>query len=99
MIRGTTPTLSFRLPFDTNTLKKFYITFNQNEKTILEKTAEDCILKGNVISLSLNQEETLAFAPKGNVKIQIRAKTLLDEAIASNIIITTVGDILKDGEI
>ena len=37
MIRGTTPTLEFTLPFDTSLIAKMYITMTQNGKTALEK--------------------------------------------------------------
>ena len=38
MIRGTTPTLEFTLPFDTSLIAKMYITMAQNGKMALEKT-------------------------------------------------------------
>lgn len=99
MIRGTTPKLIFSLPFNINTLKNLFITFNQNNKTILEKTLDDCELKGNKIVLSLSQEETLTFNSKENIKIQLKAKTIDEDVIASNIIITSIGEILKEGVI
>ena len=99
MIRGTTPKLNFKLPFNVSILNNLYITFNQNNKTLLEKTLNDCVLKGNVVAISLSQEETLSFSAKENIEIQLRAKTIEGDALASNIIITSVGEILKEGVI
>lgn len=41
MIRGTTPTLEFTLPFDTSLIAEMYITLTQNGTTMLEKTLSD----------------------------------------------------------
>jgi hypothetical protein len=45
MIRGTTPTLEFTLPFDTSLIAEMYVTIAQGEKTVLEKTLSDCSIQ------------------------------------------------------
>lgn len=99
MIRGTTPTLRFTLPFNTSELTDVWITFAQNHKTIIEKTLDDCRCEDNVITLILSQKDTLILDDSYRVQIQIRAKTNGDNAIASVIFSETVKRILKDGEI
>ena len=42
MMRGTTPTLKFKLPVDAEQLDVLYITFQEEGKTIFEKKLEDC---------------------------------------------------------
>lgn len=59
MIRGTTPTLEFTLPFDTSLIAEMYVTIAQGEKTVLEKTLSDCNCSGTSVSLALTQEDTL----------------------------------------
>ena len=59
MIRGTTPTLEFTLPFDTSLIAEIYVTMTQNGKTVLEKTLSDCNCSGTSVSLTLTQEDTL----------------------------------------
>lgn len=59
MIRGTTPTLEFTLPFDTSLIAEMYVTIAQGEKTVLEKTLSDCSCSGTSVSLALTQEDTL----------------------------------------
>lgn len=57
MIRGTTPTLEFTLPFDTSLIAEMYVTIAQGEKTVLEKTLSDCNCSGTSVSLTLTQED------------------------------------------
>lgn len=99
MIRGTTPTLQFKLPFETSLLSAVYITFAQNEKAVIEKELHDCTAEGRTLTLRLTQEDTLKLVHSANVAIQLRAKTNAGEALASNIITTSVYKILKDGVI
>lgn len=57
---GTTPTYTFRLPFSADTCKKVKVTFRQSNKVVLEKS-DECILEGDVIKVSLTQDETFKF--------------------------------------
>lgn len=99
MIRGTTPTLEFTLPFDVSTLMLAYITFSQSGAEKVEKTLDDCEKNGNKLIVKLTQEDTLALSSGDHTEIQIRAKTFDGEAIASNIIRDRTDRILKDGVI
>ena len=71
MYRGTTPTLTFALPFQAGIIKNLFITFSQKGQIVLEKTTADCGLIGNTIELNLTQEDTLKFMP-GNAELQVR---------------------------
>ena len=99
MIRGTTPRLSFTLPFSTGIISECYITFTQLTTIILEKTLSDCEQSEDTLILNLSQEDTLTFIESVPVKIQLRIKTKDNKALASNIINTTADLILKDGVI
>ena len=99
MVRGTTPTLEFIMPINTNLIEVGYITFHQGRDVVLEKTLEDCIVSETMISLPLTQAETLKFDHNADVEIQIRVKTTDGKARASQIINTHASRILKDGEI
>lgn len=98
MYRGTTPTLVFKLPFNNDGIEKVYITFNQLDNTIIEKTEEDIVWDEQQILLTLSQADTLNLTP-GIVKIQLRIRYTDGTALASNTIITTTHEILKDGVI
>ena len=99
MIRGTTPQFEFMLPFSTDLLAEAYITFAQGCNNVLEKDLNDCTCEGEKIILRLSQADTLQFNSGKKVDIQMRVKTLEGEALASDMIQTTVERILKDGEI
>ena len=99
MIRGTTPKLKFTLPFDSADLSVCYITLAQKDSVVVEKTLEDCERNGRELSVRLTQAETLKLDANHSTKIQIRAKTAMSDAIASDIFTVCTEDILKDGEI
>ena len=98
MIRGTTPTIEFNLPFDASLFSVFYVTFNQSEKTVVEKSHKDCKVAGNKITVTLTQEDTLKLE-NDYVEIQIRRKTSSGDVLASNIMTDHADKILKDGVI
>lgn len=99
MYRGTTPTLRFTLPFDTSTLDAVWVTIAQGGKVIINKTKVDCDLKGNDISVTLTQAETLALTAGNKTEIQLRVLTTDGLALASEIFRENTDYILKDGVI
>lgn len=96
MIRATTPTHTFTLPFDYNTfVKKIVITYSQNGEIVLNKTEKDIVVNGNAISVKLTQEDTVKFVAD-SVKIQLRVLTLGEDVLVSQIFNETVRDVLND---
>lgn len=96
MIKGTTPTHVFTLPFDMATVKTIQIVYAQNHIVKLEKGNEDCTFDGNNVSIRLTQEDTLKFDGDGYVNIQVRVLTVGGDALASNIMKTFLMDCLSD---
>lgn len=99
MIRGTTPVLSFELPIETSNISVGYVTIFQRNSMVIEKKFSDCELQQKKVIMKLTQTETLKLSSNDSVEIQIRCKTNLGEAFASDIIKVSVKRILKDGEI
>lgn len=99
MIRGTTPTLEFIIPFDTGQLAEAFVSLSQNETVIIDKALTECQCNGDKLIVRLTQEETLKLECDIVTEIQIRARTLEGEAIASQIIKVNTERILKDGVI
>ena len=99
MIRGTTPTLEFTLPFDTRLLSDAYVTFAQNKQVVLDKKLSECQCSDNKLIVKLTQEETLRLKCNCLVEMQIRAKDLSGNAVASDIMVESPDRILKDGVI
>lgn len=100
MVRGTTPTLVFNLPFNVSVLKTLYITFKyfkDGQSKSLEKTLDDCQVSEKSIAVTFTQAETLDFPISGTMQIQLRAVTTNSTAIASKIYSVSVDRILKEG--
>lgn len=98
MVRGTTPTNIFSVNVDLRNADVIYISYSQQKRVVFEKTKADILVTENTLTVTLTQEETLALADR-EVEIQIRARYLDGTAIASRIITTTAGAVLKDGVI
>lgn len=75
MIRGTTPTHTFEIPFNTSMIASVRVVYAQDDAVIVTKCTEDCIFDGNTINVTLTQEDTLKFDCKKCVQIQLRVLT------------------------
>lgn len=99
MFRGTTPTLCFRIRFNPDMLKEAWLTVGQNDKELFTKTLAECEIEGNAMKFPLSQDDTLKLTGGVNTQIQIRALTINDKSLASDVIVVSTGKILKDGVI
>lgn len=99
MRRGTTPTITFNLPFDVSTVRNCEVYFAQNDELLVTKEMEDCVLSGQTLAVTLTQAETLSF--DDDVKLEVQARFVFTDGSvdATNIIKQKVKEILKDGEI
>ena len=95
MIRGTTPTHVFTLPFDTDLVKKVKVIYAQDDEIIVTKESAACECAGNVVTVKLTQEETLKFNCKKSVQIQMRILTKGGDALASEIKLVDVEKCLE----
>ena len=102
MRRGTTPTLTFTLPFSTEGMDVLNLAFSQKDSRghnilVLQKTLKDVTLDEYTVTTTLTEEETLKLSEKlGLLEIQMRCG---DAKLTSNIIEVEVERILKDGVI
>lgn len=99
MQRGTTPTLNFFLPIDTELLAAAWVTITQNKKEVRNFTLDEMNCSGNRLSVKLTQEDTLALDPQLLTEIQLRVRTAGNDALASQIFRVDTRTILKDGVI
>ena len=102
MIRGTTPTLLFNLPFQTSLISnaEILLKYTDSNKTVLiEKTIDECELGDTTISTVLTQEETLQLPAPTDVKIQLRILTTDGTVMATDIYRVSVKKLLKEGVI
>lgn len=99
MIRGTTPTLTFKLPFDCKGIELLNISFAQHDNVVLEKDLYDCNVEGNEIRVTLTEDDTLKFdCVERYAEIQIRIG-IGEQRLASQIMKISVDRVLKDGSL
>lgn len=95
MIRGTTPTHTFRLSIETSSIIEVRITYVQLGKTVIEKTEQDVRMGEKSISLTLTQEESLEFRAGSEVEVQLKVLTNVGTVLASPVISLNVDKILN----
>ena len=83
VIRGTTPTHDFDLPYPAELINDIRITYSQGGHSVFTKTKSSCKIEGQVATISLTQSETLLFTPRKTVDIQIRIQ-LFDKRVVQN---------------
>ena len=106
IIRGTTPTITFNIKneqMDLTQVAEVWITFKTKPGVALKEKTYDINdvtidAEEKTITLSLSQEDTLYFA-NAQMLVQMRLRMNDDNAYASDIFETSIGQILKDGVI
>lgn len=96
MIRGTTPTHTFTIPFAADDIKEVRIIYAQSGQEVFTKTTEDCALDGRTVSVRLVQEDTFALESTSSVQIQLRILTQDGEVHACDPLTVMVGTCLDD---
>lgn len=100
MVRATTPTHIFTVPFDPAQMRTMLLTYSQRRgRAILERGRDELTFgkdeNGYFISTKLTQAETARFSPELPANIQLRVVNQEGEAMASNIIVVPVEDVLN----
>lgn len=96
IVRGTTPTLSFGLPFSTDRLATAFVTVQQRDKVLVEKELAECNCSGSMIATQLTQEDTLALEDGVLAKIRLVLKTTGGDRFETKDIVVRVSDTHKD---
>lgn len=96
MIRGTTPTHTFKLPFDVSQVKEVMVIYAQNDVEILRKNTVDCEMSNNEVCVTLSQEDTLRFSHYENLQVQLRVLTVGGVALTSGVHVVGVQKCLNN---
>jgi hypothetical protein len=96
IVRGTTPTISFGLPFSTGLLSTAFVTVKQRDKTLIEKELSDCQCDGNILTTQLTQEDTLALKIGVPAQIRLVVKTTGGDRHETKDFVVRVSDTHKD---
>lgn len=52
MIRGTTPTLEFALPFEVDLIAEAYVTISQNQSVVIDKSLSELTCAGKTLTVT-----------------------------------------------
>ena len=96
MRKGTTPTFTFTLPFDTAIVAKAKVIFEYDNEQQLTKTAGADNFSGNTIIVQLTQEETFLFRCNSRIKVQLRVLTNSGDALVSDVYTVFVEECLDN---
>lgn len=96
MRRGTSPTHTFTLPFDTNIVAKVRIIYAQRDVIKIVKKETDCEMSGNTISVKLTQADTLRLSCSLKTDIQLKVLTVSNDSFVSDIITRNTDKCLSD---
>ncbi len=104
MIRGTTATFKFQLPYSFNSLTGGEVIFWQEEiKLVIKKEFENCYQgnSANELCVSLCPEETIVFSEEYKAKAQFKGDLTADgsNSFASKEYLITVHPIYKGADI
>lgn len=72
IIRGTTPTIFYTFPIETSGIEKIRVYFLQGNETLITKTEDECLINGNVVSVTLTEQETYSLSVKKRLETKIR---------------------------
>lgn len=95
MYRGTTPTFTFTLKFEANTIDLLNIAMAQNGNVKISKNKSDCTLDGYTVSVTLTEAETLSL-DEGTLSMQLRVG-IGSSRLASSIMTVPVENLLQGG--
>ena len=97
MYRGTTPTITFRLPLQTSAITALSLTLRQ-KGVVIEKELKDVTLGENIVSVTLTEAETLKLQASADSKLEMQLRVGVGDArMASQIFCLPVERILRDG--
>ena len=99
MIKGTTPTIKYNLPFESSLIKSAEIVVkyvDANKEVLIVRNMEECKRGDKSIETKLTQEETLALPAPSTVEVQLRIVTTDDTILASVPEKVTVKRLLKE---
>lgn len=83
MIKGTTPTHTWTLPFSASNIKTAKVTYAQDGFIKITKHTSDCRLEGQTLTVELTQDETLSLNHHRSVEVQLRVVTTEDKGMAT----------------
>lgn len=90
ILRGSSQTQEFYMPFEAKNVERIEIIFHQGDIDVMKETA-DCEIKDYLIVTKLSQKDTLRFFNGvRSVKIQLRVKPFGNDPVYSEEVVDRV---------
>lgn len=100
MIRGTTPTITMKLPSNVavSNVTSAKVSIEQSGKEKITKNIPDITkdTEANTLAVKLTQEETLSLSARSNALVQLKVKTAEGTVFASLPMPMVVTDIINE---
>lgn len=98
--RGTTPTIVFNIPIDTQSITELNIAVAQFGKVIIQKGIDEVSLSSGKVEMTLTEEETLSLKSRDRAPLEIQMRIGVgDLRFASQIFTVAVKRILNEGKL
>lgn len=100
MIRGTTPTITMKLPSEVavSTIASAIVSIEQSGKEIISKdfSSMTADTEKNTLAVKLTQEESLSLSARNKAFVQLKVKVTDDTVLASFPMPMVVTDIVNE---
>ena len=83
-MRGTAPTITFKIPLDASVIAKAKITI-KHKRVLLEKYTKDCFIEDGKVSTTLTREESLLLPDNQYVQIQLEIETVTGQPLKTKV--------------
>ena len=98
MNRGDTPTITYKgIPCEPEDIAEAKIYLYGSRKMVFDK--DRISMSSGTMAVTLTQQETLGMSDREKLRMQIRLRTTGGKAYTSNVMETTLGEILEAGVI
>ena len=82
-MRGTTPKITYSLPFSADLIAKARLSVEFEGKILLRKDTGDFTKEGNLLSLQLTREDTVTLPEGKFVQVQLQVQTTGGECLVA----------------
>ena len=97
--RGCTCTAYYDFPFKEDDVDVLYVTYEQANHIVFEKTIDDCTFLDGEIEVKLGQDDTILLQEKIRIRMQIRGKLNDGSTFKSDVVEASTDELIKEGVI
>lgn len=96
-MRGTTPTITFKIPLEKSMIAKAKITFKQGDTVLLTKCTSACGINDNSVQTTLTRDESVKFPDNQHIKVQLEIETPAGDVLKTKPFLVWSSELLDGG--